>query len=141
MRRTLRVCLGASVGSVLLASGCSSSANETARPDTKCHPPASQARAHSTLVLSYRAAAPRLRVSPGSLVTVTAGPYYGQDLIFPSTRGSPVACRVSGHRTADGAVQIVLLARHPGRLILRSGELHPTPAMDPAFIGLLIVVH
>src|SRR6266568_7695649 len=131
MRRMFLVGLGMSIGAGMTVVGCSHTSGESARPDTNCHPPASRARVHATLVLSYSEPAPRLRVSPGSLVTVTAGPYHGQDLIFPSNRGSPVACRVSGRRTADGAVQVVMLAQQRGRLILGSSELHPSPANDP----------
>lgn len=139
MRRTFPVGVAASISAVMAVSGCASSPDTGAPPDTNCHPQASRGRSHATLALSYLGPTPHLRVSLGSLVTVTAGPYKRQDLTFPGTRGSPVACRISGHRMADGAIQVVLLARHPGRLNLASGELHPTPAMDPAFVGILIV--
>lgn len=119
---------------------CSSSTDDgnRARPDPNCHPP-SHAKLQATLALTYVSPTPQLRVPLGSLVAVKAGPFHGQDLTFPGTTGSPVACLVSGRRRSDGAVRVVLLTRHPGRLHLGSGEEHPGQSMDPAYGGVLIV--
>jgi hypothetical protein len=80
-----------------------------------------------------------LEVSLGSLVTVVAGPYRGEALTFPVTRGSAVACRLSGQRASDGSVRVVLLTRQPGRLTLSSSQLHPGHTQDTALLGELVV--